>query len=1673
MKIRILILALLFNVCTFGQIVTYTPTSTTGVSAANSTASTFNIGAGLTVGTTCAGNWYQGITNSTHTTFAAAEADADYYEFTATPNGGYQLDLTSVSITGLRRSTAGPVSFEWAYQIGAGAWVYQGTPTSSATTNCASVGTPNTWDFADFSTTNTVRFRIIMYGATSTTGTYRMNVATLNGTVTIPCTAPSTQATDFTSSSITSSSATVGWTRGNGNNVIVVARSGSAVNADPTSGTAYTANASFGSGTEIGTGNFVVYNGNGTSVNVTGLTGGITYHFAVYEYNNTSTCYNMTELTGNVPIPIPSPAVVLADNGTQIAAANVAQGTTEHVLHKFQLTISDANTSLTGLSCTTTGTYLTADITNLKVRFSTDATLDVADTTLSTLTGPAAAGALTFPAFTTQALTAGTVRYIFITADISAAATVGRTIGVNAVTTTNTTYTSTPATIKTGTTTAGGLQTITTAPPAVPATFTRSCISNNSVTLNWTPPATGTYDGYLLVVRQGAAPNAVTTIVASSQTFNLDYTLAPTYNATPSRVLYIGNATTATVTGLTQGVSYIFAIHAYKNNGPTSLYSAARTTTQTINLSNVTGSGGTPGNASGTITWTSPSLACYDEILVVATTAAGITFSPTGNGSAYVPNTVYAGNNSIVFNNAGNFVTVTGLTNGVTYYFEIFVRSGTQWSSGVEVSLTPFTSTSFKPGELVFVGFDGQHLGSGQNDEYMLATMVPMTTGTTFSIVNSRYEAGATADTRTDKWGGAGDDPSEHPGVTNFTYTGATPIPAGSVLVFRTNTNVPPIFNYAAVITGTTFTVRTAEFTFTQPPGAIAPNISATNGDGEQIYLIQGSFVSDGTIDTNEANYILNGTLLHGFTIKVGWVPLTSACSGLNAGGNNRQSRLPQALTCFNIEDSTFNTISGYFENDKQHGPTSLRNIIRAIGDVTNNWTISNTRYTIDAASNLATRAGKTFIISTGEAIGQWIGDVDNNWFNCANWGRLTVPDETVDVIIDNVTSVNNAIVDYTATYSDFYLDLAVCNNLTVTGRSAVIQGNINNKLEVYGNVTIGAPGIIDMNDSVNGTADGQLYLYGNWTNNGNQANFDEGEGTVHFMGGAPQIINNVNPRGTELFYNVILNNNFDTAVSNDLIAQGDLTINSGKVVNIDSNGYIFAYKRLNHFGDLSIANNGQFIQVEESDSNTGLYTGTKFELTRTAQAKHLDYVYWSSPTKNFAVANVPNSFRYEWDPLYPNTNLTQGNWVAANGDMTRGKGYIVRASNGAATPTALSTLFRGEPHNGPFTTIIQRGNFDGADYDADPSDPNNLLTTRLDDNWNLVGNPYPSAIDAEEFLIANQTKIQGAVWVWTHGLDPTSNVSPFYNTFSYNYVSSDYIKYNGLGSTDPDTFIDGKIASGQGFMVSMLHAASTPNTVAFNNGMRSDASFVQYDNTDFYKNSVTDSNQGLAQEKHRIWIDIINNNSGSLDRTLLGYSTNSTYGVDHFYDCVFRPTSGVSLYSLIDSEPFIIQGRQLPFDDSDVVPMGVRIAAAGSHTIAIKKVDGLFLDPNQGIYLEDKLLNIVYDLRNSPYVFTSEAGTFNNRFLLRYTTNALGNPDLGAAENNVILTSNQGVMTIKSIVENIQEITVYDILGRQLFESKSIGNKDFTTSNIVRQQTLIVKIKLENGVLVTRKIIL
>jgi len=137
-------------------------------------------------------------------------------------------------------------------------------------------------------TVNTTYYVTVSDGVNSATSSVVVNI-----------TSPTLQAASFTPSAINNNSMTLGWTRGNGAGVIILARQGGAVNSNPTGGTTYTANSSFGSGSEIGSGNYVIYNGTGTSVNISNLMPGTTYYFAAYEYTSGTNCYKIPALEGN------------------------------------------------------------------------------------------------------------------------------------------------------------------------------------------------------------------------------------------------------------------------------------------------------------------------------------------------------------------------------------------------------------------------------------------------------------------------------------------------------------------------------------------------------------------------------------------------------------------------------------------------------------------------------------------------------------------------------------------------------------------------------------------------------------------------------------------------------------------------------------------------------------------------------------------------------------------------------------------------------------------------------------------------------------------------------------------------------------------------------------------------------------------------------------------------------------------------------------------------------------------------------------------------------------------------------------------------------------------------------------------------------------------------------
>ena len=386
------------------------------------------------------------------------------------------------------------------------------------------------------------------------------------------------------------------------------------------------------------------------------------------------------------------------------------------------------------------------------------------------------------------------------------------------------------------------------------------------------------------------------------------------------------------------------------------------------------------------------------------------------------------------------------------------------------------------------------------------------------------------------------------------------------------------------------------------------------------------------------------------------------------------------------------------------------------------------------------------------------------------------------------------------------------------------------------------------------------------------------------------------------------------------------------------------------------------------------------------------------------------------------------------------------------------------QPNNGVITQAIDSGNNNSAycDFTYSPNGADILIVTPLDDNWNLIGNPYPSAISADDFLTyPGNALIEGAVHIWTHASALGAYPDPFYNDYALNYNANDYITYNLTGVTNPNPSFAGNIASGQGFYVLALNDNETGN-VTFNNTMRSNG----HDNSNFYRAGPDedDDDEPNTIERHRIWLNLIaaNQNSSS---TLVGYVEGATQEKDRLYDAYTFESNALSMYSIIEDKNMAIQGRQLPFNSDDQVPLGIDIPENGTYIIGIGAVDGLFEGENgQDIYLEDTSLGIIHDLRSSPYSFNIEEGTYNDRFILRYTTEALSLNDVEDT-SDLIIYIEDGFVKLKSETQLIKSAIVYNVLGQTIVEVDHINNLEHTLQSLNPSKgVLFVKAILNDG---------
>ncbi|MCF6142284.1 GEVED domain-containing protein [Flavobacterium sp. K77] len=494
----------------------------------------------------------------------------------------------------------------------------------------------------------------------------------------------------------------------------------------------------------------------------------------------------------------------------------------------------------------------------------------------------------------------------------------------------------------------------------------------------------------------------------------------------------------------------------------------------------------------------------------------------------------------------------------------------------------------------------------------------------------------------------------------------------------------------------------------------------------------------------------------------------------------------------------------------------------------------------------------------------------------------------------------------------------------------------------------------------------------------------------------------------------------------------------------------------VNPLGSITFENASSLVQVNDAAVNSGVIN---YKRITSVVRKASDYTYWSSPVIGQNLLAVS-----------PNTNLGRfwsfvpgGTWFVETPStkiMDVAKGYIIRAPEffpGLNPPSStFVATFSGAPNNGVKTIAV-----------GGPG------------TFNLIGNPYPSAIDAIKFLNANSTVLGGTIYFWTHNTEIRNKVGTL-NEGSGDlvYIQDDYASFNrtgGVGTvaiSDPDKLLsnpnipNGMIAAGQSFFTTSIAAAGTP--VTFNNDMRIGTGYLN--NSQFFRTKETEKVSAVV-DRSRIWLNLTNKQN-AFKQTLVGYIDGATNDFDAAFDGPsFNANAIINFYSVNKSTNYVIQGRALPFEQNDLVPLGYSSTIDGEFSISIDNLDGLFT--TQNVFLEDKNTNTIHNLKTSPYSFQTTKGTFNDRFVLRYTDKTLGVEDVITDFNTVLVTVKNKQLKVTAGKEDINSVVIYSILGKQIYFKKDIANKELVIENLPSSdQVLIVKTVLEDGTLYTTKTI-
>ncbi len=534
------------------------------------------------------------------------------------------------------------------------------------------------------------------------------------------------------------------------------------------------------------------------------------------------------------------------------------------------------------------------------------------------------------------------------------------------------------------------------------------------------------------------------------------------------------------------------------------------------------------------------------------------------------------------------------------------------------------------------------------------------------------------------------------------------------------------------------------------------------------------------------------------------------------------------------------------------------------------------------------------------------------------------------------------------------------------------------------------------------------------------------------------------------------------------------LIVNSGGELEISgdtgtSTGYsltVSHYVELD--GKIDLEGESQFIQTTDSDLDV-TSAGT-LERDQQGTKDLYTYNYWSSPVgvsntttnnnsyrlsdnilKNGTVSATPSNITFltstydgsisgndisiadHWIWKFDNRtsdDYSQWQHVRSTGLLNAGEGFTMKGveTSGSSYSSTQNYVFDGKPNNGDITLTLGSGN----DY--------------------FVGNPYPSALDANEFILDNVSDgagragsniINGAIYFWEHFAVNSHYLADYQGGYAtYNLLGGTVAINNDVrinANNDPGTKTPGQyVPIGQGFWV----ISDTGGTISFKNSQRvfqKEGSASSIFIKPGQKTGKTTHTNIDTRQKIRIMFD---SPDGYHRQLLVGIDENASNAFNIGYDAPLIGKNKEDMYWINDDKFMVIQAVN-NFNEDQRLPLGIKIDKDGFAKI---KIDGLEnIDQNLNIVLYDKELNLYHDLKTEDYSVYLEYGTYNDRFEISFSDVVLSNNNTTEDHKLQVFHSKekQSLVIHNPSSLDITSIEVYTALGQNVLNQHVNTNKN------------------------------